>query len=135
LADELDAYKERGNKYVEVNIKEIQELYKVKEDKRNQGVIKEDEVILIKPYEVSSSLSATTTKSSFIDNKVENLMKYMKFVQSLMQTRLFKPPPYYQSLRSRGEQDLEFWKEVALAFMDNKHNTEMPRNRYSINMY
>jgi len=79
LADKLDAYKEKGNKYVEDNIKEIQELYKVKEDKRNQGVIEEDKVILIKPYEVSSS-SATTTKSSFIDDEVEYLIKYMKFV-------------------------------------------------------
>ena len=50
LADELDTYKGRGNKYVEDNIKEIQELYTVKEDKRNQGVMEEDEVILIKPY-------------------------------------------------------------------------------------
>ena len=80
LADELDTYKGRGNKYVEDNIKEIQELYKVEEDKRNQGVIEEDKVILIKPYEVSSLLSATTTKSSFIDDEVKNLMKYMKFV-------------------------------------------------------
>ena len=55
LVDELDAYKGRGNKYVENNIKEIQELYKIKEDKRNQGVIEEDEVILVKPYEVVTS--------------------------------------------------------------------------------
>ena len=80
LADELDAYKERGNKYVENNIKEIQELYKVEEDKRNQGVIKEDEVIPIKPYEVATSVSVTTTKSSFIDNEIENLLKYIKFI-------------------------------------------------------
>jgi len=53
LADKLDAYKEKGNKYVEDHIK---------------------------PYKVSSSSSATTTKSSFIDDKVKNLMKYMKFV-------------------------------------------------------
>ena len=82
LADELDAYKGKDNKYVEDNIKEIQELYKSKEDKKNQGVIEEDKVILIKSYEVSSSSSATITKSSFIDNKIKNLMKYIKFVQS-----------------------------------------------------
>jgi len=135
LADELNAYKGRDNKYVEDNIKEIQELYKIEEDKRNQGVIEEDKVILIKLYKVSSSLSATTTKSSFINDEVKNLMKYMKFVRSLMQTRLFKPPPHYQSLQSRGEQDPEFWKEVALAFIDNKHNTKILRNRYPINIY
>ena len=80
LADELDTYKGRGNKYVEDNIKEIQKLYKVEEDKRNQGVIEEDKAILIKSYEVSLLLSATTTKSSFIDDEVKNLMKYMKFL-------------------------------------------------------
>ena len=35
LADKLDTYKGKGNKYVKDNIKEIQELYKSKEDKRN----------------------------------------------------------------------------------------------------
>jgi len=35
LANKLNAHKEKGNKYVEDNIKEIQELYKVEEDKRN----------------------------------------------------------------------------------------------------
>jgi len=82
LADKLDAYKGRGSKYMKDNIKEIQELYKVDEDKRNQGVIEEDKVILIKPYKVSSSSSAaaTTTKFSFINNEIKNLMKYMKFV-------------------------------------------------------
>jgi len=83
LADKLDAYKGRGSKYMKDNIKEIQELYKVDEDKWNQGVIEEDKVILIKPYKVSSSSSsaaATTTKFSFINNEIKNLMKYMKFV-------------------------------------------------------
>jgi len=96
LANELDVYKEKDNKYVGNNIKEIQELYKTKEDERNQEVIEEDEVILIKPYEVLSP--ATTTKSSFINDEVENLMKYIKFFRSLMQIRLFKPPPHYQLL-------------------------------------
>ena len=62
-------------------------------------------------------------------------MKYMKFVRSSMQTRLFKPLPHYQLLQSREEQDPKFWKEVALAFMDNKYNTKMSRNRYFIKIY
>ena len=59
----------------------------------------------------------------------------MKFLWLHMQIRLFKLPPHYQSLWSRGEQDPEFWKEVALAFMNNKYNTETSRNRYSIKIY
>ena len=49
--------------------------------------------------------------------------------------RLFKPLPYYQSLWSRREQDLEFWKEVATALVDEKHNTKTLRNRYPITMF
>ena len=51
------------------------------------------------------------------------------------QTRLFKPPPHYQSLRSRGESDPIFWKEVAMAFLKKKHNTDMARNGHQIHMF
>ena len=51
------------------------------------------------------------------------------------QTRLFKLLPYYQSLKSRGEQDLTFWKEVATAFLEKKHNTDTARNGYQIYMF
>jgi len=59
----------------------------------------------------------------------------MKFIQSPTQTRIFQLPPHYQLLKSRGEQDSEFWKEVATAFMDQKYNTEMSRNSYPIVMF
>ena len=38
-------------------------------------------------------------------------------------------------LKSRGEQDPIFWKEVATAFMEIKHNTDTLRNRYQIKMF
>jgi len=79
LTDKLDAYKGKGNAYVNSNIQEIQELYKDEEVKKEEGRIKDEEVILIKPYEVSKSTSSTT-QSSFIMDKVDNLIKYMKFV-------------------------------------------------------
>ena len=91
------------------------------------------EVILIKPYKVSITTSSSQT--SFITDKVENLFKYMKFVWSPTQTRLFKLLPHYQSLKSRGEQDLLFWKEVATAFVNWKHNTNTARNGYQIQMF
>ena len=59
----------------------------------------------------------------------------MKFIHSPTQTRLFKPPSHYQSLHSREEQDLEFWKEVVVAFVNEKHNTETLQNGYLISMY
>jgi len=57
---------------------------------------------------------------------------YMKSVHTPIQTRIFWPPPHYQSLKSRGEQDSKFWKEVAIALVDQKHNTEISRNGYPI---
>ena len=103
------------------------------ERKEDKGTIKNEEVILVQPYEVSTTTSSSTT--SFITDKVENIAKYMKFIKTPSQTRIFQPPPYYQSLKSRGEQDQEFWKKVATAFVDKKKNTDTSRNRCQIPMY
>jgi len=59
----------------------------------------------------------------------------MKFMKTLSQTRIFRPPLYHQALKSRGEQDPIFWKEVAMTFLDQKHNMETSRNRYQIPMF
>ena len=90
------------------NIQEIQELYMNEKQKKEEGKVEEEEVILIKPYEVSSSMSSSIRSSSFANEKVNNLLKYMKFIKSPIQTRIFQLPLHYQSLQSRGEQDSEF---------------------------
>jgi len=82
LADELDHYKGKGNSYVDSNIKEIQELYIEEEKKEEKGTVENEEVILVRPYEVSSM-------TSFITDEIENLAKYMKFVRTLSQIRIF----------------------------------------------
>ena len=133
LADELDRYKGKNNKYMDDNIKEIQEIY-MEEEQEKRGTIENEEVILIWPYKVSSSTTSTSS-TSFISDEVENLTKYMKFVKSPSQTRIFQPPPHYQSLKSRGEQDPMFWKEVAKIFLENKRNTDTSRNSQQISMY
>ena len=133
LADKLDCYKGKDNDYVDSNIREIQELYMAEEKEEDKGTIENEEVILVRPYKVSSTTSSSTT--SFITDEVENLAKYMKFIKTLSQTRIFRPPPYYQSLKSRGEQDPEFWKEVATEFVNKKRNTDTARNRCQIPMY
>ena len=134
LVDELDQYKGKGNQYVEDNIQEIQKLYINTEiQDKGKGRIEEEEVILIKPYETSESIK--TKSSSFVDKEIENLMKYIKFIKTPTQTRIFWPPPYYQLLRSQGEQDPEFWKEVTMALVDNKNNTDTAQNGYPIKMF
>ena len=80
LADKLDAYKGRGNAYVDDNIREIQDLFKEKESKKEERQVENKEVILVQPYEVSRSSSSTTSTTSFIIEEVKNLIKYMKFV-------------------------------------------------------
>jgi len=87
LADKLNAYKERGNTYMDDNIQEIQDLYKEEEVKKEKGRIEDEEVILIKPYEISKSTSSSS-QASFITDEVKNLLKYMKFVQAPTQTRI-----------------------------------------------
>jgi len=79
LADELDQYKRKGNSYVEENIREIQELYIKEENREEKGVVEDKEVILVKPYEVSTTTSSSSS-TSFITDKVENLFKHMKFI-------------------------------------------------------
>ena len=88
LADELDHYKGKGNDYVDSNIKEIQELYMNEEIIEERGVVENEEVILVRPYEVSSTTTSSST-TSFITDEVENLTKYMKFVKTPSQTRIF----------------------------------------------
>ena len=64
------------------NIQEIQDLYMEEEKKEEKGVVESEEVILIRPYEASST-TLSSSGTSFITNKVENLFKYMKFMKSL----------------------------------------------------
>ena len=87
LADELDRYKGKGNSYMDGNIQEIQELYMDEETKEEKGVIENEEVILVRLYEVSSKTTSSSTMS-FITDEVENLAKYMKFVKTPAQTRI-----------------------------------------------
>ena len=133
LADELNRYKGKGNSYVDENIQEIQELYVDEEAKEEKGRVEDEEVILIKPYEVSTTTSSSS--ASFIMDEVEHLFRHMKFVRTPSQTRLFKPPQHYQFLKSRGENDPIFWKEIAMAFLEKKYNTDTARNGHQIHMF
>ena len=97
LTNELDQYRGKGNQYVDENIQEIQDLYIEEEiQDKGKGRVEEEEVILIKPYEISE---LSSTKSlSFINEEIDNLLKHMKFVKSPTQTRIFQLPSHYQSL-------------------------------------
>ena len=69
LADKLDQYKGKGNKYVDNNIQEIQELYAEEEKKEEKGVVEREEVILVRSYEASST-TLSSSRTSFITDEV-----------------------------------------------------------------
>ena len=60
LADGLDYYKERDNRYMNDNIQEIQKLYMDEEMKKEKGKVESKEVILIRLYEVSTTTSSSS---------------------------------------------------------------------------
>ena len=63
LADKLDVYKRKENKYVNDNIQEIQELYKDEEQtkkKLERRRVEDEEVIFIKPYKVHKLVFLTS---------------------------------------------------------------------------
>ena len=60
LADGLDHYKERDNRYMNDNIQEIQKLYMDEEMKKEKGKVESKEVILIRLYEVSTTTSSSS---------------------------------------------------------------------------
>ena len=61
------------------NIQEIQELYVDEEIKKEKEKVEDNEVILIKLYEVSM-MTSSSSQTSFITDEVKNLFKYMKFM-------------------------------------------------------
>jgi len=120
LVDKLDKYKERGNVYVDENIKEIQELYKEEDGRQwrdEKGKeIQNDKVLLYKPYEISTESSST--QPTFIQDELDNLEKHMKFVHSPAKIKTFTLLPHYKSIWPKREQDNQFWKELVVTFIE-----------------
>ena len=67
------------------NIQEIQEIYIEKEKEEEKGIVKDEEVILVKPHKVSTT-TLLLSRTSFIMDEVKNFLKYIKFVQTPSQT-------------------------------------------------
>ena len=72
----MDDYKRKGNKYVNDNIEEIQELYRNKELRREttgKERIQDEEVVLFKPYKELAFTTSKTIGASFIYKEIKNL--------------------------------------------------------------
>jgi len=140
LANKLDNCKEKRNKYVEGHIKKIQDAYKQKDiimeeqDVKGKQQIQDKKVLLYKPYKVDLP-KLKTPELIFIQDKIENLEKYMKFIQVLIQTTQFYLLPHYKSLQLQEEQDKQYWKEIAIVFFKKKHNADTIRKGFPIKIY
>ena len=94
----------------------------------------EEEVFLYKPYNVNK-LRPKTSKLHFIQNKVNNLEKYMKYMQSPIKTMPFYPPLHYKSLWPQEKQNEQYWNEITIEFLKQKHNADTTRKGLSIEIY
>ena len=103
LVDKLNSCKGKENKYTKGHIKEIQDAYKQdnfelkKSVTNNKEQVQEEEVLLYKPYDVDL-LRLKTSEPTFIQDKINNLGKYIKFMQTPIKTMPFYPPPHYKAL-------------------------------------
>ena len=72
--------------------------------KTKQNEIKDKEVFLYKPYNISSKSSKPKIpEPTFVQDKVNNLDKYLKYMQSPVKTMLFYPLPNYKPLWSLSQ--------------------------------
>ena len=110
LVDKLDSCKGKGNKYTEGQIKEIQDTYKQDDQElkkpmmNNKEQTQEEEIFLYKPYDIALSRSKTSKPMS-IQDKIDNLEKYIKYMQLPVKTMPFYLLPHYKSLQPQGEQN------------------------------
>jgi len=68
----------------------------VDKGKQKENRIQDKKIFLYKPYSISSELNKPKTpKPTFVQNKVNNLEKYIKFLQAQVKTTSFYPLLYY----------------------------------------
>jgi len=100
----------------------------INKGKQNEDEIQNEKVFLYKLYDISSkSSNLKNPELTFIQDKINNLEKYMKFLQALVKTIPFHLSPHYKSLQPNREQNEQYWKEVAVKFLKQKHNIDITR--------
>ena len=91
---------------------------------------------MYKPYKISlKSSHPKTLEPTFVQDEINNLDKYMKFIQSPVKRMPFHPLPHYKSLQPQGEQDEQYWNKIAIKFLKNKYSTNTTRKGFPIEMY
>ena len=113
---------------------EIEQLIIVNKGKQWEKQVQNEEVFLCKPYNISSNKSKEP-KPTFIQDKINNLERYMKYIQSPVKTILLYPLPHYKSIQPQGEQNKQYWNKITVEFLKQKHNADALRKRFLIKIY
>ena len=89
---------------------------------------------MFKLYNVDSP-RLKTPEPIFIQDEINNLEKYMKYMQASIKMIPFYPPSQYKFLWPQGEQDKQYWNKIVVEFLKKKHNMDTMREEFLIEMY
>jgi len=59
-----------------------------------------------------------------MQEKINNLEKVLKTLQSLTKTILFLLLSHYKTIQQNEEKDIQYWKEIIAEFIKQKHNSD-----------
>ena len=91
---------------------------------------------LYKLYNIISEHGwSKTSEPIFIQEEVDNLKKALKTLQVPVKTIPFYPLSQYKTLQKHGEQDKQYWKEITIEFIKQKHNANISRQGFLIEMF
>jgi len=90
----------------------------INKGKQKEDIVQDEEVFLYKLYNISSKESQPKIPELiFIQEKINNLEKTLKILQSPVKTILFHSPPHYKTLQQNSEQNEQYWKEITIEFI------------------
>jgi len=89
----------------------------INKKKQREDIVQDEEVLLYKPYNISSSsLSSSKILSldgQMLQDKINNLEKALKTLQSSVKTIPLTPPSHYKTIQTNGEKNRTYWNNIA----------------------
>ena len=78
----------------------------INKEKQKKGTVQNEAVFLYKPYNILiSSSSETSFLDKILQNKINNLEKVLKSLQSSIKTIPFLSPNYYKTIQVNGNKN------------------------------
>jgi len=95
----------------------------IDKEKQKEDIVQDKEVFLYKPYAISLKPSKQKTPEPIFIQKVDNLKKAVRTLQLLTKIIPFLPPPHYKTIWQNKEKNIQYWKEIVVEFIKQKHNS------------